>query len=176
MRIIACFEFTVEKHPLRLALRFWNTRWDPQSFWTHWRQHVTYFLSTCKQILCMKDPQDQVLVMSRSRFFLCREKAGVTALAVFKVNILWKLRNAQLKGNTVGFCDIFSCFNFRACVWIFIYKSELTVIRTQEMAMLQQETNNVNCGAHVNSRGFFCVYIYWINKNGSSLLYFSLLI
>lgn len=53
---------------------------------------------------------------------------------------------------------------------------KLTVIRTQETAMLQQETNNVNCGAHVNSRGFFCVYIYWINKNGSSLLYFSLLI
>lgn len=59
------------------------------------------------------------------KFFMCREKAGVTALTVFKVNILWKLRNAQLKGNTVGFCDIFSCFNFRACIWIFIYKSEV---------------------------------------------------
>lgn len=126
MRIIAWFESTVGKRPLGLVFGFWNTRWEPLSFWTRWRQRVTYFLSTCKQILCMEDPQDQVLVMSRSSlFFFCREKAGVTALTVFKVNILWKLRNAQLTGNTVGFYDIFSCFNFRACVWIFICKSEV---------------------------------------------------
>lgn len=175
MRIIACFEFTVEKHPLGLALRFWN------------KMGTTVTLNTLKAAcdILLEHMQTNFMYGRSPRssftneqieFFLCREKAGVTALAVFKVNILWKLRNAQLKGNTVGFCDVFSCFNFRACVWIFIYKSELTVIRTQEMAMLQQETNNVNCGAHVNSRGFFCVYIYWINKNGSSLLYFSLLI
>lgn len=53
---------------------------------------------------------------------LCHERAATTALTVFKVNILWKLRNAHLRGSTVGFCDRFSCF-ISELVWIFICRS-----------------------------------------------------
>jgi len=70
---------------------------------------VTSISSTGKQILCMEDPQDQILVMKRSSFSVLW-KSWHNSSHFFRANTLWKLRNTQLKGNTVGFCDIFSCF------------------------------------------------------------------
>lgn len=86
---------------------------------------------------------------------LCHERAATTALTVFRVNILWKLRNTHLRGSTVGFCDIFSCL-ISELVSEFLFAEA-----DQKRILLQQEMNNASYGVHSFQRGFpVCVYIY----------------
>lgn len=125
---------------------------------------VTSVLSTGKQLLHMEDPRDQISVMKRL------SSCVMTALTVFKANILWKLRNTHLRGSTVGFCDIFPCFISE------LVSESLFAEPDHKRIMLQLVMNHASYGASINSTGVFsvCVYIYQMNKKWEYLVYFSL--
>lgn len=87
--------------------------------------------------------------------WFCVVKELVQQLSVFKANILWKPRNTQLRGNTVGFCHIFSCFTSEL-VSESLFASQKSTTKHSHAAA---GDGQCHYGASVNSGGVFCVYI-----------------